>query len=464
MDLKREQPPKQAVARAGRKSFVGVVVALLGLAALAALVWYLTHQQAAGGTGPGGSARRGGPPASTVGVATADRADIPVVVEALGTVTAAAVTTVRPQVSGVLKEILFAEGQQVKAGQLLAVIDPRQFEMALMQATGQRQRDEAQLQNARLTLERYRTLLAQDSIARQDVDTQAALVKQLEGTVATDRAAEGTARLNLGYSKVTAPISGRVGLRSVDLGNVVSPSDANGIVVITQTNPIDVEFAIPQDHIPELSARIADNALLPVTALDRTRETTLDTGKFLAMDNQVDPQTGTIRAKARFDNTKNALFPSQFVNVRLLLRTEQGAVVVPVSALRHNGNGDFVYVFDTAERTVAVRQVKRGLMSADKVQIVSGLNPGEQVITEGADRLRDGARVMLPGDRPAGAGGQHQGGGRRGGHRGAQQDAAASGKGTPSSQPGMDAQQQGGLQGGQQQGGQHRHRAGAAAQ
>lgn len=458
MDLKTEQPLKQAASRSGRKSFAGVVAALLGLAALAALAWYLTHQQTAGGAGPGGGARRGGPPASTVGVATAERADIPVVVEALGTVTAGAVATVRPQVSGVLREILFAEGQQVKAGQVLAVIDPRQFEMALMQAAGQRQRDEAQLENARLTLERYRTLLAQDSIARQDVDTQAALVKQLEGTVVTDRAAEGTARLNLGYSKVTAPIGGRAGLRNVDLGNVVSPSDANGIVVITQTNPIDVEFAIPQDRIPELSARISDHAPLPVTALDRTREKELDTGKFLAMDNQVDPQTGTVRAKARFDNAKNALFPSQFVNVRLLLRTEQGAVVVPVSALRHNGDGDFVYVLDAAERTVAVRQVKRGLMTADKVQIVSGLNPGEQVITEGADRLKDGARVMLPGDRPGGAGGGRQGGGRRGRHRGTQQDAAAPGKSDLLPQAGTEAQAQNERQG------RRRRYAGAAQQ
>jgi multidrug efflux system membrane fusion protein len=387
------------------------MVALLGLAALGALAWYLTHQPASGpggAGGPGGVAggARRGPPASTVGVATAARADIPVIVEALGTVTAPAVATVRPQVSGVLKEVKFTEGQMVKAGQLLAVIDPRQFEMALMQASGQRQRDEAQLQNAKLVLERYKTLLAQDSIARQDVDTQAALVKQLEGTVATDKAAEGTARLNLGYSKVTAPISGRVGLRNVDVGNVVSTGDTNGIVVITQTQPIDVQFAVPQDRIPELVSRVHAGAVLPVAALDRSRQNTLDKGAFLAMDNQVDPQTGTVRAKARFNNAQGVLFPSQFVNVQLQLNTIQGAVVVPVSAVRHGSSGDFVFVLNAAERTVALRSIKRGIDVGDKVQIISGLNAGEQVITEGADRLKDGSKVMLVGDRPAGGGRQ----------------------------------------------------------
>jgi multidrug efflux system membrane fusion protein len=329
---------------------------------------------------------------------------------------------VRPQVSGVLKEVLFSEGQMVHAGQLLATIDPRQFEMALMQATGQRRRDEAQLENAKLALERYRTLLAQDSIARQDVDTQAALVKQLEGTVTIDRAAEGTAKLNLGYSKVTAPISGRVGLRVVDAGNVVGANDTNGIVVITQVSPIDVEFALPQDLVPELRSRLNEGAALPVTALDRSRETVLGDGKFLALDNQIDPQTGTVKAKARFSNANFMLFPSQFVNARLLLRTIPDALVVPVTALRHGSNGDFVYVLNAAEHTVSLRPVKRGQAMVDKVQIISGLQPGEQVITEGADRLKDGAKVALPGDRPAGAAGgnRRQGGRGPGGVQGSQ--------------------------------------------
>ena len=410
MDVQREALRAAAVSRPGRrKSLINLIITLLGLAALGALAWYLTHQPVPGaaGPGPGGPGGRRGAPATTVGVATAEKADIPVTIEALGTVAAAGTATVRPQVSGVLKQVLYREGLEVKAGQVLAVIDPRPFEIALMQATGQRRRDEAQLENAKLTLERYRTLLTQDSIARQDVDTQAALVKQLEGTVTADRAAEGTARLNLEYSRVTAPISGRVGLRTVDVGNTVTPSDTNGVAVITQTTPIDVQFSVPQERIGELRESIGEGASLQVAALDRTRETVLDTGTFLAMDNQVDVQTGTVRAKARFANAKNSLFPSQFVNVRLMLRTVRDAIVVPVNALRHSSNGDFVYVLNPAERTVALRPVKRGLGTVDKVQIASGLTAGEQVITEGADRLRDGAKVNLPGDRPAG--GRHSG-------------------------------------------------------
>jgi multidrug efflux system membrane fusion protein len=408
MDTHTEEPqtaPPIETTRSTRRrtSSIGSIVALVALLALGWLAWHLTHQDA-NPADPRARGGRGGTAATTVGFAKAERADIPVVLEALGTVVAPATVTVRPQVGGVLQKVLFKEGQMVQAGQLLATIDPRQFEMSLMQATGQRQRDEAQLENARLILQRNRTLLEQDSIARQDVDTQAALVKQLEGTVVADRAAEGTARLNLGYTRIAAPISGQVGLRTVDAGNVVGANDANGIAVITQVSPIDVQFAVPQDQVPELRSRINQGAALPVTALDRTRATTLDAGRFLALDNQVDTQTGTVKAKARFDNAKLALFPSQFVNVRLLMNTVQGAIVVPVTALRHGGNGDFVYVLNAAERTVALRPVKRGQATVDKVEIISGLTAGEQVITEGADRLKDGARVTLPGDKPAAGG------------------------------------------------------------
>ncbi|HJU99912.1 MAG TPA: efflux RND transporter periplasmic adaptor subunit [Burkholderiaceae bacterium] len=421
--------------RSGRARLAGSVIAVAVMAALGGLAWYLTHPAggaggagaspgmvggpggAGGPGGPGGAAgpggRRGGP-ATTVGVATAEKADVPVSLDALGTVTSAATTTVRVQVSGILRQVLFKEGQMVKAGQVLAEIDPRQFEMALLQASGQRQRDEAQLENAKLTLERYRTLLGQDSIARQDVDTQAALVKQLQGTVMTDRAAEGLARLNLGYTKVTAPISGRVGLRGVDVGNLVNSGDAAGIAVITQLSPIDVTFTIPQDQAPDVLARVHEGAALPAIAFDRTRSTALAEGKFAALDNQVDTQTGTVKAKARFANDKATLFPSQFVNLRLELRTIKDAVMVPVTALRHGANGDFVYVLN-ADRTVSLRPVTRGQATADKVQMTKGLQAGEQVITEGADRLKDGARVVLAGDKPgAGAGGA---GGRHGGRR-----------------------------------------------
>jgi len=408
-----------------RTSIIGTVLALIVLGGLGWLAWNLTHPNAASGTaGPGGGGR--GAPATTVGVATAERADIPVVLDALGTVIPAATVTVRPQVSGVLKQVLFREGQMVRAGQLLATIDPRQFEMSLMQASGQRQRDEAQLDSARVTLQRFRTLLEQDSIARQEVDTQAALVKQLEGTVVGDQAAEGTARLNLGYSRIVAPIGGRVGLRVVDVGNVVGANDVSGIVVITQVSPIDVQFAVPQDQLPDVQARVNAGAVLPVTALDRTRANTLDAGRFSTLDNQVDTQTGTVRAKARFDNAKLTLFPNQFVNVQLLLRTIQGGVMVPVTALRHGSNGDFVYVLNTAERTASLRPVTRGQATVDKVEITSGLQVGEKVITEGADRLKDGAKVTLPGDKPAAAGAAGKRTGKRGASPAASAAAAAS--------------------------------------
>jgi multidrug efflux system membrane fusion protein len=328
-------------------------------------------------------------------------ADIPIYVDALGTVTPSATVTVTPQVSGVLTKVPFQEGQMVKAGQLLATIEPRPFELALMQAQGQLQRDEAQLDAANVTLKRYQTLLQQDSIARQDVDTQAATVKQLQGTVLGDQAGVGSARLNLDWTRITAPVSGRVGLRSVDVGNLVSSGTAGGITTITELAPIDVEFAIPQDRIPQLQARIAAGATLAVSALDRTRTTLLDTGVFLSLNNQSDTQTGTVRAKARFANATHALFPSQFVNARILLDTLKDAIVVPVTALRHGPNGDFVYLLDD-DRTVTQVAVTQGIATADTVQITRGLAVGERVITEGGDRLKDGAKVSLPGDAASG--------------------------------------------------------------
>ena len=396
-----------------RARIIGSLLALVVVAGVGWLAWELTRPdtpavaQGAGapgarGPGPAADGRRGGAggPATTVGIAVAERTDIPVLLDALGTVVPQATVRVRPQVSGVLQQVLYREGQLVRKGEVLARIDPRQFEMSLQQAVGQRMRDEAQLQAARVTLERFRTLLQQDSIARQEVDTQAALVKQLEAAVVIAKANEGTARLNLGYTRIVAPIGGRVGLRTVDVGNVVSPGDANGVAVITQISPIDVEFAVPQDQAPELQRNA--RAFMEVKALDRSRTKLLDTGVFASLDNQVDTQTGTVRAKARFNNAREALFPSQFVNVQLHVRTIRDAVVVPVAAVRHGAEGDHVFVLQD-DRSVALRPVTRGQASAERVQIATGLQAGERVITEGADRLRDGSRVNLPGE-GAGAG------------------------------------------------------------
>ena len=433
-----DTPERPRISR--RASIIGSVVAVLALAGLGGLAWYLTQpvsEKSAsaaspgqpGAGGPGGAGRRG-PPSTTVGVATAEFANIPIVLDALGTVTPLATVRVKPQVAGVMQKVLFKEGQLVKAGELLATIDPRQFEMALMQAIGQRQQGEAQLDSARVTLQRFKTLLEQDSIARQEVDTQFALVKQLEGTLTINKANEGTARLNLGYTRVVAPVSGRVGLRAVDVGNVVNTSDANGIALITQITPIDVVFSIPQDRAGELQQATAGGtgSAMTVTALDRTRATVLDTGVFASLDNQVDTTTGTVKAKARFANSQLALFPSQFVNVQLLVRMIENAIVVPVTAVRRGNNGDYVYVVDAETRTVSLRPVQRGQATVEKVVITSGLKAGERVITEGADRLRDGASVTLPGEQPRGPGNGGTGGGKR-------QRSGADGAGSPASSP-----------------------------
>jgi multidrug efflux system membrane fusion protein len=424
---------------------IGSIVALLVLAAIVALAWYLTHRPApttgpgggpsaaargGGGRGPGAAAR--GAPPSTVGVANARHADIPVYIDALGTVTPLAVANVSPQVSGVITEILYQEGQVVKKGEPLATIDPRPFQAALDQASAALARDVAQLNAARVQLERYQTLLRQDSIARQTVDTQEALVKQLTGTVAVDKANEATARLNLQWAHVVAPIGGRVGLRPIDVGNYISTGNTTGVATITQIMPIDVQFAIPQERVQDVKDRVASGAKLPVSAWDSGRTRKLDEGEFLTLDNQIDVQTGTVKAKARFANKDGLLFPNQFVNVRLLLRTIDAAVVVPVIALRHGPNGDFVYVVN-ADRTVSLRNVSAGVVGVDNVEITKGLAVGEEVVTEGGDRLKDGARIQTSADRAAAASaappravgqahanGAHDGGrGQFGGRRGA---------------------------------------------
>jgi multidrug efflux system membrane fusion protein len=423
--------PYSPIRPVSRKAqIIGGAIALAVLAGVVWLAWSLMHADKGGEGGqgggfggpggPGGGGGRRGGPASTVAVATAGQADLPVIIEALGTVTPAATVTVRPQVSGVITQVMFKEGQMVRAGQPLVQIDPRQFQMDLMSAQGSLTRDEAQLSAAKVTLARYQTLLTQDSIARQEVDTQAATVKQLTGTVMADKAAVGTAQLNVGYSRIIAPVSGRVGLRVVDVGNYIASGDTAGVAVITTVSPIDVEFTVPQDDVPRIGARANSGAVLPVTALDRTRVTTLDKGVFSTLDNLVDTGTGTVKAKARFANAGGTLFPSQFVNVRLELDNLKGAVVVPATALRQGSDGAFVWVLG-ADQTVSKRKVTAGPSTTTQVSIATGLKVGEKVITEGGDRLTEGGKVQLPGQaakgqragKGKGQGGQGQGGERR---------------------------------------------------
>jgi len=418
-----------------------LLIVLLCLGLLGGLGWYFSHRNAQ--NGPAGGFGGGRRPSATVAFAVATRADVPIRVEALGTVTPIATAVVRPQVSGVIKDIYYREGQTVKSGQPLLQIDPRPFQLAIDQARAQLARDDAELDNARVILERNQTLLAQDSIAKQDVETQEASVKQLIGVVAADQAALETAQLNLAYSKVVAPISGRVGLRPVDLGNYVTAGDANGVATITQLQPIDVVFTLPADNVIPVEKRLSAGAQLPTTVLDRTRTQKLGMGQFLTLDNQIDSQTGTVRAKARFDNPDGVLFPNQFVNVQLQLDMVKQAIVVPAAAIRHGPQGEFVYVV-AQDNTAHVREVKTGVALDDRASVTSGLEVGERVVTEGGDRLADGSTVRLPGQqRPEGApgskwkggqGGQQNAQGQRR-HRNGAQGAAPAGDGAQQGQP-----------------------------
>ncbi len=383
--------------------------ALLALAITAGLVgggYYLIKRQqtgaAAGARGPGGPGGPGpgGPGGArvgvTVGIATAKQGELPIVIDALGTVVPSQSVSLTAQVSGVLQDVLFQEGQLVKKGELLARIDPRTYEQALQQAKAQTARDQAQLIAAQQTLKRYETLWQQDSIAKQDVDTQAALVKQLQATVQADQASEKSAQINLDYTRITAPLSGRIGLRNVDPGNLVANS-TTAIATIAQISPVDVTFAVPQDRVPDvLTAQQA--ATLPATALDRGRTQTLAIGKFLTLDNSVDTATGTVKAKARFDNADYKLFPNQFVNVSLRLGATDG-VLVPVSAVRLGPNGNYVYAVDD-EQVAHMRLVSRGASTSEWTQVISGLQAGERVVTEGGDRVKDGGKVQLASDKP----------------------------------------------------------------
>jgi multidrug efflux system membrane fusion protein len=348
-----------------------------------------------GGGGAGGAGRR---PPTVVGVATAALGDIPIDVSALGTVTPQANVTVQSQISGTLTNVYFQEGQTVRKGQLLATVDERPYQVALLQAQGQLLRDQAALDGARVDLNRFKTLAAQDSIARQQVDDQAATVKQDEGAVKSDQAQIASARLNIAYCHIVAPVPGRVGLRQVDPGNYITPSEPNGLVVVNEVDPITVIFALPEDDIPQIALRMSTlHGGLPATAYDRTGATVLAQGELYTLDNQINTSTGTVNGRARFSNGAGTLFPNQFVNVTVLVDTLKNAVTIPAVAVRHGPQGDFVYVIQD-DSTVKVTPVKVGPAQGETTSIASGLSVGDQVVTDGGDRLSDGSRVVLPQD------------------------------------------------------------------
>jgi membrane fusion protein, multidrug efflux system len=339
----------------------------------------------------------GGRPGSApipVGVEAAVQADFPLYLSGLGTVTALHTVTVRSRVDGELMRVAFSEGQLVRAGELLAEIDPRPFQVQLHQAEGQLARDEALLNNAEIDLARYRTLLEQDSIAAQQTVTQESLVRQYRGAVEMDRAQVENARLQLSYTRVTAPVAGRIGLRLVDKGNIVHAADATGLVVITQIQPIAVVFTLPEDDLPKVMDRWRDGKGILVEVYDRGGKTKLAAGQLLAVDNQIDPTTGTVKLKAQFGNEDGRLFSNQFVNVRMRLDVLKAATIVPSAAIQRGTQGTFAYVLQD-DKSVSVRPLELGPVDGERTVIQSGLQPGDRVVVDGVDKLREGSAVEV---------------------------------------------------------------------
>jgi RND family efflux transporter, MFP subunit len=362
---------------------------LLAIAVIAALLIWRAPWRATGTKG-------GGRQASTaVGVATAVKGDVPVTLNALGTVTSLATATVKSQLSGYLTAVPFKEGQAVKQGDVLAQVDPRPYDVALAQYQGQLQRDQALLENARLDYKRYQQLAAQDSTSKQTVDTALATVHQYEGTVRTDQAQVDSEKLNLTYARIVSPIDGRVGLRQVDVGNYVTASDTDGVAVVTQMDPISVVFTLPEDDLEQVLAPSDDGKPRSVTAWDRTFTTQLSSGSLDTIDNQVDTSTGTVKLRALFANPKGTLFPNQFVNATLLVHTLHDAVTVPSTAVQTGSPGTFVYLLNS-DHTVALRKITLGPSADGRVAVTAGLAAGDVVVVDGADHLSDGAKVTVP--------------------------------------------------------------------
>lgn len=388
-----------------RKSPLRLFITLLVLVIAALAVWYFyadkssasgnnapgaTQQKRASGSGGG----RRNMPMPPVQAALAVEKSVPQYLSGLGTVTASNTVTVRSRVDGQLMALHFTEGQQVKAGDLLAEIDPRPFQVQLTQAQGQLDKDQATLDNARRDLARYQQLVKTNLVSRQELDTQQSLVRQSEGAVAVDKGAVDSAKLQLTYSKITSPINGRVGLKQVDIGNIISSGDTTGIVILTQTQPIDAVFTLPEANISTIVEAQRAGQPLVVEAWDRTNQHLLTQGQLLTLDNQIDPTTGTIKLKARFDNQDNALFPNQFVNARLKIGTLQNAVVVPTAAVQMGNEGHFVWVVDN-EKKVSKHIVTTGTQDSQQTVITGGLSAGENVVTDGIDRLTEGATVEV---------------------------------------------------------------------
>lgn len=400
-------PPSSPLPKS-RALRITMLLTILGLAAAAAWFFYpaptangqgadRSHGSGQGSGAPSGHRGGGNSDANAVtpvSVATVTKGDIDITRRALGTVTPLANVTVRTQINGLLMEIGFQEGQIVHKGDFLAQIDPRPYQNALEQAAGALQKDQALLKDAQLNLERFQKLLAKDSISKQQVDTQAALVEQDSGNVLADKGQIDAAQLNLTYAHITAPITGRVGLRQVDAGNYAQTSDANGIVTLTQLQPITAIFTLPEDDVPVVMKLFNDGAALVATAYDRTLSAKLATGRLVSTDNQIDPATGTVKLRAEFDNQDNSLFPNQFVNIELKISTQHDAILAPSSSIQRGSQGAFVYKLKD-DNTVSVQPVKLGVAQNDIVAVSEGLAEGDKVVTQGVDKLRDGAHVAV---------------------------------------------------------------------
>jgi multidrug efflux system membrane fusion protein len=385
-----EKEDPTAEARPSSSKTKWIVLAIICVIAAGAYLYLNKSGKAAGTAGQ----KTTGPSAQPLPVVAipAKKGDIGIYINGLGSVVPLNTVTVKSRVDGQLMKVNFREGSIVNSGDILAEIDPRPFEVQLTQAEGQMARDQALLKNAKLDMERYRALSENDSIARQQVDTQEALVRQYEGVVRTDQGQIDSARLQLRYCRIESPIAGRVGLRLVDAGNIVHASDAGGLVVITQLQPITVVFPIPEDSLQQVLRRFKGREPLVVEAFDREQKERLATGTLQTIDNQIDPATGTVKLKAIFQNKDSELFPNQFVNARLLVEMKREALLVPSNAIQRGQQGTFVYVVKT-DKTVSSRPVTIGVTEGDQTSITAGLEPGELIVVDGAERLRDGSAV-----------------------------------------------------------------------